>query len=155
MTDCLQPAWFLELLARASASGLFTKCSVFASKRILKSLQSCINLHFEEGDLKVVVLLYLFQIHHICMYSFCASLLPRLALQNWSVTSFLCPWGFFPLLFSNGSSWFFCARKLRRIIFCGTMLLVSSFQSWVLMNSLVLCLCASTSAVLLLCWIFP
>lgn len=66
MTDFLQPAWFLELLARASAGGLssvhVTKCFAFASKGILESLQSCVNLHFEEGDLKVVVLMLVFVI---------------------------------------------------------------------------------------------
>lgn len=66
MTDCLQPAWFLQLLARASASGLssvhIAKCSAFASKGILESLQSCINLHFEEGDFKVVVVMSVFVI---------------------------------------------------------------------------------------------
>lgn len=39
-----------------------TKCFAFASKGILESLQSCVNLHFEEGDLKVVVLMLVFVI---------------------------------------------------------------------------------------------
>lgn len=71
MTDCLQPAWFLQLLARASASGLssvhIAKCSAFASKGILESLPSCINLHFEEGDFKVVVVMSVFVIKLDCI----------------------------------------------------------------------------------------
>lgn len=39
-----------------------TKCSAFASKGILESLQSCINLPFEQGDLKVVVVRSVFLI---------------------------------------------------------------------------------------------
>lgn len=66
MTDCLQPAWFLELLARASASGLssvhITKCSAFASRGISESLQSCIDLHLDEGDLNAVAVMSVFVI---------------------------------------------------------------------------------------------
>lgn len=55
-----------RILARVSASGLYSvhiiKCSAFASKGILESLQSCTDLHFEEGDLKVVVVMSIFVI---------------------------------------------------------------------------------------------
>lgn len=64
MTDP-QPAWFLELLATASASALssvhITKCSAFASKDVLELWQSNVNLHLRGGgDLKVAGLMSVF-----------------------------------------------------------------------------------------------